>query len=179
MILNVFAYLKIIIHKIKLHNTKFGMKGDNVQIYPGFNFGHTEGLYLHDNIVIGNNAFINAHGEVEINSGTITGPDLMIFSVNHIYEQTNTIPFSNELIFRKVVIGKNCWIGGRVYICPGVELGDGCVVAGGSVVTKSFPSCSVIGGNPAKVLKIRDEVNYLTMCEKSLYCNFIERSRKK
>jgi acetyltransferase-like isoleucine patch superfamily enzyme len=54
-----------------------------------------------------------------------------------------------------IKIGKNCWIGSKVTILDGVEIGDSCIVAAGAVVNKSFPSNSVIGGVPAKILKSR------------------------
>lgn len=50
-------------------------------------------------------------------------------------------------------IGKNCFIGGRSLIMPGVEIGDNCVVGAGSVVTKSVPPRSIVAGNPARVLR--------------------------
>lgn len=50
-------------------------------------------------------------------------------------------------------IGKNCFIGGRVLVLPGVEIGDHCLVGAGSVVTKSMPAGSIIAGNPAKVIR--------------------------
>ena len=50
-------------------------------------------------------------------------------------------------------IGHHCVIGGRAIILPGVELGDHVFVAAGSVVTKSFPSHCMIGGNPAKIIR--------------------------
>lgn len=49
-------------------------------------------------------------------------------------------------------IGRNCFIGGRSMVLPGVEIGDNCVVGAGSVVTKSVPPNSVVAGNPARVL---------------------------
>ena len=157
----------------RLKHLSFKCKGANVRISNRFRIGHSENLTLHDNIVLGENIFINAHGGVEICSGVITGPDVMIFSVNHIYESRDVLPFAEELQFKKVVIGENCWIGARAFICPGVELGEGCVVAGGAVVTKSFPKCSVIGGNPAKIIKKRDETLYLKAKEKGIYNSFI------
>ena len=169
MILYINAAIKSLWAKYRIRKMKFGLLGKNVKIRPNFRLGHTEKLYLNDNIVLGENIFINAHGGVEIGSGTITGPDVMIFSVNHIYETTSCLPFAEGMDSRKVVIGENCWIGGRTFICPGVELGEGCVVAGGSVVTKSFPALSVIGGNPAKLIKTRSQEKYLKAKDTKLY----------
>lgn len=50
-------------------------------------------------------------------------------------------------------IGANCFIGGRSLILPGVEIGDGCVIGAGSVVTKSVPPGCVVAGNPARILR--------------------------
>lgn len=55
-------------------------------------------------------------------------------------------------------IGRNCFIGGRSLILPGVEIGDNCVIGAGSVVTKSIPPRSVAAGNPARVLRSGIEV---------------------
>lgn len=55
-------------------------------------------------------------------------------------------------------IGKNCFIGGRSLILPGVEIGDNCVIGAGSVVTKSVPPRSLVVGNPARILRENIEV---------------------
>lgn len=55
-------------------------------------------------------------------------------------------------------IGKNCFIGGRSMILPGVEIGDNSVIGAGSIVTKSVPPRSLVAGNPAKVIRENIEV---------------------
>lgn len=57
-------------------------------------------------------------------------------------------------------IGRNCFIGGRSLILPGVEIGDGCVVGAGSVVTKSVPAGCLVAGNPARILREGIEVTH-------------------
>ncbi len=52
-----------------------------------------------------------------------------------------------------MTIGDQVWIGGRAVINPGVTIGDNAVIASGSVVTKDVPANTVVGGNPARILK--------------------------
>ncbi len=63
-------------------------------------------------------------------------------------------------------IGKNCFIGGRSMILPGVEIGDNCVIGAGAVVAKSVPPRCLVVGNPAKIIRENIEVGqygrYLT-----------------
>ena len=64
------------------------------------------------------------------------------------------------LIKGPVKIGDHSWLGANSIIMPGVELGEFCVVAANSFVDKSFPPYSVVGGNPAKLIKsILDDNN--------------------
>jgi acetyltransferase-like isoleucine patch superfamily enzyme len=52
-----------------------------------------------------------------------------------------------------VDIGNNCWIGASVIIMPNVNLGEYCIIAANSYVNKSFPAFSIIGGNPARLIR--------------------------
>ena len=61
------------------------------------------------------------------------------------------------LLCGKVTIKKNAWIESKAMILPGVTVGENAVVAGDSVVTKDVPPNTVVGGNPAHVLKYLDE----------------------
>ena len=57
------------------------------------------------------------------------------------------------IVSGSVTIGNHTWIGAGAILMPGIELGEFCVVAANSYVNKSFPAYSVIGGNPAKLIK--------------------------
>lgn len=52
-----------------------------------------------------------------------------------------------------VAIGNDCWFGANVVVCPGVTIGDNCVIGAGSVVTKDIPANSIAVGNPCRVLR--------------------------
>jgi len=61
-----------------------------------------------------------------------------------------------ELTYAPITIGSDAWVAARAIIMPGVTIGDGAVVAAGAVVTKDVPPWTVVGGNPAKVIKKRE-----------------------
>ena len=58
---------------------------------------------------------------------------------------------------KTITIGNDVWIGSNVTLLNGISLGNGCIVGAGSVVTKSVPPYAIVGGNPARVLRMRFE----------------------
>lgn len=106
---------------------------------------------------IGINARI--HGECTIGDHVMMGPDVVVITRNHAFDRTD-IPmmfqgFEEE---KPVVIGNDVWIGERVIILPGVRVGDGAILAAGSVVTKDVEPYSIVAGVPAKTIKVRKQV---------------------
>jgi acetyltransferase-like isoleucine patch superfamily enzyme len=85
---------------------------------------------------------------------------LTIFSTNHNYDQAAKIPYDEKSIDGPVVIGDFVWCGANVTIVPGVTIGEGVVIAAGSVVTRNIPDFSVVGGNPAKIIKYRNSSSF-------------------
>jgi acetyltransferase-like isoleucine patch superfamily enzyme len=145
---------------IELKSMTFAKRGKNIAIGKGSFFMRPENISFGDDIDIGRGALLSAFGEIKIESGVIAGTNVTIYSANHRYENATAIPYDQELVIRPVTIGANSWIGGYVVILPGVILGEGSIVGAGSVVTKSFPAGSIVGGNPAKLLKSRDMAHY-------------------
>lgn len=97
------------------------------------------------------------YGKCTIGSHVMMGEDCTIITRNHNFERTD-IPMMEQGFSQEepVVIGNDVWIGDRVMILPGVEIGDGCIIGGGSVVTKSIPPYSIAVGIPAKVIRNRE-----------------------
>lgn len=55
----------------------------------------------------------------------------------------------------KTIIGNDVWLGANSLVLKGVKIGDGAVIGAGAVVTKDVPPYAIVGGNPAKVIKMR------------------------
>ncbi len=112
-----------------------------------------ESIKIGDNAAIGEFAYLGGAGGLEIGEDCIIGQYLSCHPENHNYADP-TLPYRFQGVTRKgIKIGRNCWFGSKVTILDGVEIGDSCVIAAGSVVTKSMPPNSLIAGVPAKVLK--------------------------
>ena len=60
---------------------------------------------------------------------------------------------------KPVHIGNDCWLGANVVVCPGVTIGDGCVIGAGSVVTRDVPPMSFAAGNPCRVIRAITEAD--------------------
>lgn len=116
-----------------------------------------EELIIGDNVGIAANAFIAMRGKVTIGDNTIFGPGVSIHAENHNFSDLNT-PIRKQGATRKgVVIGNDCWIGSKAVILDGVRIGNHAIVAAGAVVTKDVPDYAIVGGVPAKVIKLRKE----------------------
>lgn len=111
------------------------------------------------NITIGKDVFINSgchfqdQGGIQIGDGALIGHNVVLATINH-----DLNPEENRKNhYAPITIGAHVWIGSNVTILPGVTLGDWAVVAAGAVVTQDVPPRTVVGGVPAKVLKVIPE----------------------
>ena len=98
------------------------------------------------NSFINSDAKIRCHKSISIGDGCAISHDFTVMDSNahYIDGDNKTLP---------VVIKDNVWIGTRVTILSGVTVGEGAVIAAGAVVTKDVPPHTVVGGNPARVIK--------------------------
>lgn len=127
-------------------------RGRNVKIWDGIHIDSPSKLEMGDDVSINRNCVINAGGGVTIGSGTLIGPNVTIYSQNHSYKE-KTIEIRLQGYERKaVIIGTDVWIASNAILLPGVIIGNGCVIAAGSVVTHSMPPYTIVAGVPAKVI---------------------------
>lgn len=128
--------------------------------------GQSEGAYIEPsfrcdygyNIYLGNNFYANFDCvmldvcPIRIGDNCMLAPGVHIYTATHPLDATER---NSGLEYGKsVTIGHNVWIGGRAVINPGVTIGDNAVIASGAVVTKDVPANAVVGGNPAKIIKM-------------------------
>ncbi len=131
-----------------------GCKSNNINIQRRTTFSSK--VKLGNNSGIGKGSVLQ--GPVSIGDNVMMGPEVIIYTSNHNSASTD-IPMIKQgyTTAREVKIGDDVWIGSRVTILPGVTIGQGAIIGASAVVTKDVPSFTVVGGNPAKVLKSRIE----------------------
>ncbi|MCX9568816.1 sugar O-acetyltransferase [Vibrio cholerae] len=137
--------------RVEIIKSLLGSTGNSIHIESTFNCDYGLNIHVGENFYANFGCVILDVAEVRIGDNCFIAPQVGIYTATH---PIDPIQRNSGLEFGKPIrIGNNCWIGGHATINPGVTLGDNVVVASGAVVTKSFGSNVVIGGNPARVLK--------------------------
>ena len=114
-----------------------------------------ESFEIGENVGIAANAFIAVRGKLKIGNDTIFGPGVSIHTENHNFNEVDK-PIRLQGATRKgVEIGEDCWIGSKSVILDGVKIGSHVIVAAGAVVNKDVPDYAIVGGVPAKIIKMR------------------------
>ena len=109
-----------------------------------------------DEIRVGRNVFVNQNctfydlGGLDISDDVMIGPNVSIITTGHPLEPSQR---RAATIGKPIVIEKGVWIAAGAIIIGGVTVGEHSVVAAGSVVTKDVPANSLVGGNPARVIR--------------------------
>lgn len=99
------------------------------------------------NVVVMNNSLFMAAGGITIEDDVMVAANVQLISNNHdLYDH-------QILTCKPVRLKRNCWIGAGATILPGITVGENAVVAACAVVTKDVEDNTVVGGNPAKVIK--------------------------
>ena len=129
----------------------FGRKLDDVHILTPFICDFGNRVKFGKNVFINHSAIFSASGGIEFEDGVSLAPGVRIATINHDFNERHT-----KYTYGKVTIKKNAWLGIGVTVCAGITIGKYAVVAAGAVVTKDVPDYAVVGGCPAKVIKMQD-----------------------
>ena len=137
----------------------FAARGVNVEIVPRCRFENPEHIRIGNHVFINSGAAFHGVGGLWIGDNISFSPNVQIHTSNHRYEG-DALPYDRYSILRPVRIESHAWIGANALICPGVTIGEGAIVAMGSVVTRDVPPLALVGGNPARVIKQRDTARF-------------------
>lgn len=107
-------------------------------------FNLTRKLTVGDNVTINPDCYLDDRGTIYIGNNVNISHSVRIYTAGHDISSPMMSYFE-----RSVKILDDVWVFPNVLIMPGVELSEGCIVLPGSVITKSFPKNSILGGNPA------------------------------
>jgi acetyltransferase-like isoleucine patch superfamily enzyme len=148
-------------NKDKFHIGEGSLIGKYTTIYV-----ENDGRYNHDNsnLKIGDHTYIGEYNNIRASGGSIIignycaiSQHISIIASNHSIKKKEFIgkqPWS--LVNNYIVIKDDVWIGANSVILPGVTIGQGAVVAAGSIVTKDVPEYAIVAGNPARIIKYRE-----------------------
>jgi acetyltransferase-like isoleucine patch superfamily enzyme len=115
------------------------------------------GLTIGDGSSVGDYSFIGCVGGVSIGKDVLMGQYVSFHSQNHRFDDPDRLIREQGVSEEGIHVGDDCWLGAGAKILDGVRLGNGCVVAAGAVVNRSFPPNTVIGGVPARPLGVRGQ----------------------
>lgn len=113
-------------------------------------------------INIGRNFFCNFNcyfssrdSSITIGDDCLFGPDVYLVNTNHGFKSGSLIREQFERA-SPILIGNDVWIGAKAVILPDVQIGEGAIIAAGSVVNKNVAAYTIVAGVPAKFIKNRD-----------------------
>lgn len=173
--LKYFIYKKIVLNKRRLFRKQREKEGTiiskNSKGYEKVFFEGENGIPENCNFsgdirigkytTLGDNNFLN--GNINIGKYCQLGVNVAIHTTNHPVNYLST--YINKRLFegelkglkeiKKTEIGNDVWVGHGAIILGGITIGDGAIIAAGSVVTKDVPPFSIVAGTPAKIIKYR------------------------
>ena len=133
--------------------------GAEFHIYHPFQVTGADRIRIGDNVHINRGAFIRGEGGLTIEDNVHIARNVVIYTVNHDY-QGAALPYDETYISKPVVIGKNAWIGMNCIVIPGAQIGEGAIIAAGTVVSGIIEALAIVGGGKCGKIKDRDKDHY-------------------
>jgi maltose O-acetyltransferase len=133
----------------------FGSTGEDPHVEPPFRCDYGYNVHVGDGFYANFDCVILDVRRVEMGRNCWLGPGVHVYTATHPLDAETRV--EGPEYGKPVTMGDDVWVGGRAVIDPGVEIGDSAVVAAGAVVTDDVPENTVVGGNPATVVKELDD----------------------
>lgn len=130
---------------------RLGLDIQTDRVFPGCYF-HTANIHIAADAILNQSVHIENTGRVEIGARTGLGLQTTVITSNHDLGSSD-MRLGSRFFQEAVSIGSGCWIGARCLILPGVTIGDGCLVAAGSVVRGTLEPDGLYAGVPARRIK--------------------------
>ena len=118
--------------------------GKNVKIWDNVQIDSPSKIKIGSNVSINRSSFLHGGGGIQIGNDVLIGPNVTIYSQNHVFNNKDILIRKQGYNIKKVNIGNNVWIAANVIILPGVSIGDNCIIAAGTIVTKSITKNSIV-----------------------------------
>ncbi|MEA5550226.1 acyltransferase [Anabaena cylindrica UHCC 0172] len=166
-------YVQTKIRRYKHQQIKPKLKfcGEGVRFKRDLKIDHPQNVSLGNKVYIGPDVLLDGRGGITIGDNTTIGFNVIILSANHDY-QSDELPYKHNIYIHKpVVIGRNVWIAGNVLIVPGVSIGDGAIIAAGTVVTSNVEPLAIVGNQPMRTIKYRDQEHYENLANQQEIAN--------
>jgi len=141
-----YPFMGVKIALLKMFGTKIG-KG--LVIKPHVSIKYPWNLTIGDHVWIGENAWIDNLGSVNIGNNVCISQGAFIMSGNHNYSKP-----SFDLIIKEIIIEDGAWLGAKSVVCQGVTVGSHAVLSVSSVASDNLEPYSIYRGNPA--VKVKD-----------------------
>lgn len=129
----------------------FGKADDTTTLSGQFSCDYGYNIEVGKNFYMNFNGVILDCGKITIGDNVMIGPNVTLCTAGHPIDAKTRYTF--EEFAKPITIGNEVWIGANVLVLPGITIGEGAVVGGGSVVTKDVPANTVVVGNPSRVVK--------------------------
>lgn len=133
--------------------------GKRVIFYPGVLIFPGRNLRVGDDVNFSYGVIVGSPGGVTIGDRVLLGFRSQIISGNHVIPPNRGKIFSSGYDRKPIQIHNDVWIGAQCVILPGVTIGEGAVIAAGSIVTKDVAAFTLVAGVPAKLIRHRDDLD--------------------
>lgn len=136
---------------VALEKELFGKTGEHIYVNPPLHVDYGRHVEIGENFYANMDCIFLDVNKIKIGDNVMVGPRVSFFTAGHPTDAEIRI---TDLEFGlPITVGNNVWIGGNSVLLPGITVGNNSIIAAGAVVTKDVPDHTIVGGNPAKVIR--------------------------